>query len=106
MKKNAPHPQFTPSAQSEQNSESEPKTASNTNVPLSHQSLMAFNILLLFIFIRLAEKDVLSLSQAAELLEKFADKKANLSDGDNVWLGEFTKSLWYFEKELGQNIIH
>jgi hypothetical protein len=42
MKKNAPHPQLTPSTPSEQGSESEPKTASNTNVPLSHQSLMAF----------------------------------------------------------------
>jgi hypothetical protein len=42
MKKNAPHPQLTPSAQSEQGSESEPKTASDTNVPLSAQALMAF----------------------------------------------------------------
>jgi hypothetical protein len=42
MKKNALHPQLTPSAQSEQGSESEPKTASDTNVPLSAQAIMAF----------------------------------------------------------------
>jgi hypothetical protein len=106
MKKNAPHPQSTPSTQSEQGSESEPKTASDTNVPLSAQAIMAFNTLLLVIFIHLGEKGVLSLSQAAQLLEEFVDKKSNLPDGANAWLTEFTKSLWYFEKELGQNTIH
>ena len=106
MKKNASHPQFTPYAASAPTSSSEPKTASDTNVPLSAQPIMAFNILLLVIFIRLGEKDVLSFSQAAGLLEELADKMADLPDGARALLTQFINSLWYFEKELGQNTIN
>ena len=55
---------------------------------------------------RLAEKEILPASQAAQLLEKIMDIGRKLPIGDRSWLTEFVNALWMFEKVFGQHIIH
>jgi hypothetical protein len=107
-KNNASHLHFTPYGTSESGSESKPKTASNTNVPLSVQPLIAYNTLFLVIFMCLAEKDVLSFSQAARLLEEVTNEKPDLPDGARAWPTQMINTLWNFDKNTAssRHIIH
>jgi hypothetical protein len=105
-KNDTTHPHSTQPNTSDPSPASEAKPAKETSVPPSLQPIIAFNTVLLVIFLCLAEKNILSFAHAAQYLEDAVEEMTDLPDLTRAFLLQIIATLWGFEKGSDRNKIN